>query len=267
MIGKDDFKWPLEPGNYIVGSPSSPIAISTLSDDDLIEALHTELNMDHYALLGTTMTPNIGVEKLVRNIVCNPSISYLILAGKDDADPKVSTVILALHQHGVSEGMRVIGLRRSITLKNLTVDEINEFRSRVRVIDMVDVRDPDEISRVVTDIIEHEPHEGERPAEGCKVDISYRVIIAEDAPDVKLDEKGFFVIYIDRTSRRIICEHYDNTGRKTTEIIGETARAVYKTAVGLGLVSKLDHAAYLGKELARAECALRNGSKYVQDKA
>ncbi|MEW6489827.1 MAG: DUF4346 domain-containing protein [Thermodesulfobacteriota bacterium] len=33
------------------------------------------------------------------------------------------------------------------------------------------------------------------------------------------------------------------------------------------LVSRLDHVAYLGRELARAEHALRSGARYVQDGA
>jgi tetrahydromethanopterin S-methyltransferase subunit A len=32
-------------------------------------------------------------------------------------------------------------------------------------------------------------------------------------------------------------------------------------------VTTLDHSAYLGQELARAERALRDGARYVQDKA
>lgn len=33
------------------------------------------------------------------------------------------------------------------------------------------------------------------------------------------------------------------------------------------LVSRLDHAAYLGRELVRAENALRQGTRYIQDRA
>jgi tetrahydromethanopterin S-methyltransferase subunit A len=34
-----------------------------------------------------------------------------------------------------------------------------------------------------------------------------------------------------------------------------------------GLISRLDHAAYLGRELARAEESLRSGEPFVQDAA
>jgi dihydropteroate synthase len=34
----------------------------------------------------------------------------------------------------------------------------------------------------------------------------------------------------------------------------------------MGLVSRLDHAAYLGSELAKAEIALKTGKEYIQDR-
>ena len=48
---------------------------------------------------------------------------------------------------------------------------------------------------------------------------------------------------------------------------GTTARALYLTIVANQWVSELSHAAYLGKELAKAELALQYGFKYVQDAA
>lgn len=48
---------------------------------------------------------------------------------------------------------------------------------------------------------------------------------------------------------------------------GRRAAELYIPAIEKGLVSRLDHAAYLGKELARSEEALLNGGTYVQDAA
>ena len=50
-------------------------------------------------------------------------------------------------------------------------------------------------------------------------------------------------------------------------IEGRTAAELYMPALERGLVSRLDHAAYLGLELARAESALADGSAYIQDGA
>jgi len=46
---------------------------------------------------------------------------------------------------------------------------------------------------------------------------------------------------------------------------GKTAESIYVEIMELGLVTRLDHAAYLGRELAKAEVALRTGKEYVQD--
>ncbi len=65
----------------------------------------------------------------------------------------------------------------------------------------------------------------------------------------------------------MLLEHYLNDGVLDVVIEGESAAEVYIPAVERKLVSRLDHAAYLGKELARAELALASGDAYVQDAA
>ena len=40
---------------------------------------------------------------------------------------------------------------------------------------------------------------------------------------------------------------------------------MYAKIVESGLVTRIDHAAYLGSELAKAEIALRIGKEYIQD--
>ena len=260
--------WPVEPGDYSIGDPNSEIAISTLSDDELYKALREKLSKNKYAILGVTKTPNIGVEKLVRNIVSNPNIRCLVLVGEDRYSPPVSAVILALHEYGVNGEKRVLGLPKKIFARNLTTNEIQVFRSRVKILDAAWVRDSDKAALIIekasTTCLRGRRYEGYETGE---IKLNFRMVEAEEDNNVVLDKKGFFIIHIDRDRRRIICEHYDNTGRKTTEIIGTSASAIYKTAIKLGLVSRLDHAAYLGKELARAECALVHETRYEQDKA
>ncbi len=38
------------------------------------------------------------------------------------------------------------------------------------------------------------------------------------------------------------------------------------TAISQGLISRLDHAAYIGIELLKAHLAIRTGKGYIQDK-
>ncbi len=82
-----------------------------------------------------------------------------------------------------------------------------------------------------------------------------------------MDKAGYFVILPVAERAIINVEHYayDNTLIRVIE--GATARALYTTIIAEGWVTELSHAAYLGKELAKAELALEHGFKYVQDGA
>lgn len=82
-----------------------------------------------------------------------------------------------------------------------------------------------------------------------------------------MDQAGYFVIVPIADKGTINVEHYayDNTLLKVIE--GATASAVYKMIINSRWVTELSHAAYLGKELAKAELSLQHGFKYVQDGA
>ena len=83
--------------------------------------------------------------------------------------------------------------------------------------------------------------------------------------DAELDQASYFVIHAG--ADRIIVEHYDYQERLLRSVEGCDARTVYWTLIANGWVAKLDHAAYLGKELARAENSVEAGLEFVQDGA
>jgi tetrahydromethanopterin S-methyltransferase subunit A len=64
-----------------------------------------------------------------------------------------------------------------------------------------------------------------------------------------------------------VIEHYCDDGLLTNVVEAGNATDGYTSVLAAGLVSRLDHAAYLGRELARAEHALRSGTPYRQDAA
>jgi dihydropteroate synthase-like protein len=82
------------------------------------------------------------------------------------------------------------------------------------------------------------------------------------------DKKGSFRIFIDRQKQFIVALHFTLKDLESPTLIikGKTADAIYAKIIDLGLVSRLDHAAYLGSELNKAEIALRTGKEYIQDK-
>jgi len=108
---------------------------------------------------------------------------------------------------------------------------------------------------------------------------------------IDLDPGGYFIIYLDREAGLICAKHFTNviddrglavdpeTGKvipakgkvertQSTLFTGRTAKelciAIFEQTQPCP-VTLLDHAAYLGRELVRAENALITGQEYVQD--
>lgn len=72
------------------------------------------------------------------------------------------------------------------------------------------------------------------------------------------DPLGDFIIFI--ANGKIFCKH------EKAVVAGKNAKEIIDTVLRLGLVSRLDHAAYLGRELMKAEIALKLGKNYIQDR-
>ncbi|CAB3289035.1 Dihydropteroate synthase-related protein [Methanocaldococcus lauensis] len=90
------------------------------------------------------------------------------------------------------------------------------------------------------------------------------IIKAEEDKKQILDE-GSFKIEIDRKNKEIVAIYFNKRREPTLIIRGKKPKEIYETAIRLNLIKKLDHAAYFGRELAKAEIALKIGKKYNQD--
>lgn len=81
------------------------------------------------------------------------------------------------------------------------------------------------------------------------------------------DPKGCFKLRIDRERGEIVALHFPKGAAKPdVSIRGKEPWQVYRAAVKAGLISLLDHAAYLGCELQKAKTALKTGRSYLQDR-
>ncbi|MFH1788470.1 MAG: DUF4346 domain-containing protein [Candidatus Altiarchaeota archaeon] len=88
-----------------------------------------------------------------------------------------------------------------------------------------------------------------------------------EADGVRLDGKGFFVIHVDGRSKRIVVEHYSYDRKVKDKFSGASAKGLCDTIIRKGLVGDASHAAYLGRELMKAEVCLKKDLKYVQDRS
>ena len=265
---EESAKWPVEKGEFFVGNKNSSVSICTLTDTLLPKIIIYELKKQ-IAIAGFCETENIGIEKIVKNIITNPSIRYLILCGKDSGNGMMGHIsgqaILSLHENGISEKGRIIGAKgKRPFLKNVTPEQINLFRSQVEIVNLIGSTSLDEIKNVIT--VYHTKHKP--PFSGNAVTVSTNKIIAAQNPErLILDKKGFFVIIPQKIDDKIYVEYYANSGELLQTIEGTDAASIYYTIIEKGFITKLDHAAYLGKELTKAEYFLKYNIPFVQDKA
>ena len=108
--------------------------------------------------------------------------------------------------------------------------------------------------------------------------------------DIVLDSSGYFIVKIDQINKKIVVEHYlnniDEKGialdpitnkpiqcdkqnkRQYNKIFkGNTVKeiGILITEKNNNLISKSDHALYLGRELQKAEECLLKNNEYIQD--
>ncbi|HLD40223.1 MAG TPA: DUF4346 domain-containing protein [Candidatus Nanoarchaeia archaeon] len=79
------------------------------------------------------------------------------------------------------------------------------------------------------------------------------------------DPKGYFLIRVNDKKKRLEAGFCTYKHEIIKMVHGQGAIEVYNTIVKKKLVSRLEHAAYLGKELYKAELALKYGKKYRQE--
>lgn len=257
--------WPPFLGDYAVLRFGAPVAVCTLNSADLSEKL-AAVAPPGLALTGTLHTENLGIERIIRNVLANPNLRFLVVCGEDTRQAighLPGQTLIALCENGVDEAGRIRGAagKRPI-LKNVTCGQIEAFRSKIELVPLVGESSVDRVVAAVSACAARDPG----PSEGAPAEEAIPVLIAREPTRLVLDPSGFLVVYPDG-ARGLVLEHYQNDGVLDCVVEGRTPSAVGAAAVERGLVSRLDHAIYLGRELARAEESLRTGKPYVQDRA
>src|ERR1700730_7085843 len=263
--------WPPHPGDYILSNPEGTVAICTLSNLDLPGGL-IAAGEPAVAIAGRCDTENIGIEKVVLNLLANPRIRWLVICGNEAKGHRAGDAFLRLKERGVDADMRVLESAswRPI-LKNLTLLDVAQFRQQIEEVNLIGVTDIEGILAAVRDC-SHRPAQAfpAGPAKAATREDALAAIehIPAKAPkQLRLDRAGFFIVLPQPQKGLIICEHYENNGRLAHVIEGRQAALIASTVVERGFVTQLDHAAYLGRELAKAETALSDCITYEQDAA
>ena len=93
------------------------------------------------ALAGSCKTENLGIEKIVANIISNPNIRFVVLCGTEVKGHLSGQSIESMHKNGV-EGGKIVGSKGAIPfLENLTAEHIKRFQEQVELVNIMETED------------------------------------------------------------------------------------------------------------------------------
>ena len=79
------------------------------------------------------------------------------------------------------------------------------------------------------------------------------------------DPKGYFTIKPFFSQKKVFVRYYDQKDTLRHTFAGIKTLQIIQPIIERKLISRLDHASYLGKEIEKAVIALKNNLDYVQD--
>ncbi|RLF28587.1 MAG: hypothetical protein DRN08_03265 [Thermoplasmata archaeon] len=144
MEDNDDYNgyYPWD-GDFTVCSPTGCIAVVLLQIDNYTPP-------DCVAIYGPLRTENIGIEKIIANVISNPHIRYLILCGDDIRGHRSGSSLIALHKYGIDKQNKIVNAPGAIPyIENLESKAIKRFQNQIKIINLIGVKDKNTIDDVI----------------------------------------------------------------------------------------------------------------------
>jgi tetrahydromethanopterin S-methyltransferase subunit A len=156
--------YPPEEGCYLRGNDYSPVAVVVIlkwmreETPTEIENLVRAAVESGAALAGTLQTENVGIEKIICNVVSNPNIRYLIVCGPESPGHLVGETILSLAKNGTDERKRIMGTEAPTPyLFNILPEFVERFRKQITIIDLINEGSPEVVRQAVWSCYQEKP--------------------------------------------------------------------------------------------------------------
>jgi len=170
--------WPVVQGDFHTGSPESPVAVITMGSH-LDEQAICDAGA---AICGSCKTENLGIEKILANIISNPNIRFVLTCGTEVKGHLSGQSIAALHQNGL-DGGKIVGSKGAIPfIENLTSEHVKRFQDQVEIVDIMESEDVGAISAKIKELVARDP--------GAIADAPMIVELSEDSGSGTGDSDG-----------------------------------------------------------------------------
>jgi len=154
------------------GNDYSPVAVVILLHTpydkipDFLQQLAKVAVETGAALAGFLQTENIGIEKIICNVVANPNIRYIVLCGVESSGHWPGTAFESFMRNGVDEKRFIVGSKAPTPyLYNIMPEAIERFRKQIKLINLLSDEDrkmridPEVVKKAVQSCYQEEPTE------------------------------------------------------------------------------------------------------------
>jgi len=138
-------------GDYSTGCEDSPVGVVMLKEK-------FDFPEDKVAIWGPLKTENLGIEKIIANILSNPNIRFLIICGEEVRGHRSGRTLIKLVENGIDKDGRIIDSPGAVPyIENISEEAVERFREQVEIIDMIDEDSYDRILKEIEDAHEKDP--------------------------------------------------------------------------------------------------------------
>jgi tetrahydromethanopterin S-methyltransferase subunit A len=178
-------------GDFTTCNPNSCVAVVLLN----IEYIPT----NKVAIFGPLKTENIGVEKIVANVISNPNIRFVVICGEDIRGHRSGESLIALHKNGIDKQNKIINAPGAIPyIENINNEAINRFQKQIEIIDLIGEKDKENIDKTIEDCIIKAPPSFGEPY--IAIQIKPEVTISLD--DKRVIHSKIVIDYLGRIKKR-----------------------------------------------------------------
>jgi tetrahydromethanopterin S-methyltransferase subunit A len=144
--------WPVIKGEFDVGDAKSCVAVATAGSHFNLFPIKAGA-----AISGPFKTENLGIEKIVANVISNPNIRFIVICGSEVKGHISGDALECLHKYGLKDG-RIVNAKGAIPfIENLDDKAVKRFQEQVQTIYMIDVEDEAKITAAIKDCIAKDP--------------------------------------------------------------------------------------------------------------
>ena len=151
------------------------------------------------AIYGFLKTENIGIEKIVANVISNPNIRYIVICGNDIRGHRSGSSLVSLLNNGVDKNNRIIDAPGAIPyIENLKGEAIKRFQKQIEIVDLIGVSDIDLINKKIEECIKKSPQSYGKPYIAIKIKQKSKISL----DDKRVIHSKITINYMGRISKR-----------------------------------------------------------------